>query len=101
VVWQVWPGVQPGRYIDAVNATRPYRRPLRMPLFDYASSGAYFITICIREKECVLGDVVNNQVRLTEIGELVGNAWRALTDRFPTIRLDAFVIMPNHVHAIL
>jgi putative transposase len=77
------------------------RRTLRMPSFDYSSPGAYFVTICVHERACLLGDVAGEQARLSEIGALVLWTWECLPDRFPTIELDAFVVMPNHVHGIL
>src|SRR5688572_14668787 len=77
------------------------RRPLRMPAFDYASTGAYFVTICVRERACLLGDIVDNLVRLNDVGELVMTIWHDLPTRFPSVDLDAFVVMPNHVHGIL
>jgi len=77
------------------------RRPLRLPGFDYSAEGAYFVTICTRNRECLLGDVMKGKMRLNELGRMVQTVWDGLPERFPTVQLDAFVVMPNHVHGIL
>ena len=77
------------------------RRALRLPGYDYAQVGAYFVTICTRDRICVLGDVVDGEVRLSELGEMVNSVWLELPRHYPYVRLDAWVVMPNHVHGIL
>jgi len=83
------------------NYPAPRRRPLRLPGFDYSGEGVYFVTICTRNRECLFGDVVNGKMCLSNVGRVVQTDWDRLSDRFPTIELDAFVVMPNHVHGIL
>jgi len=77
------------------------RRPLRLRGFDYYREGAYFVTICTRNRECLFGDVANGKMCLNEAGRVVHTVWDGLSDRFPTIELVSFVVMPNHVHGIL
>jgi len=72
---------------------RHHRRSIRLPQYDYRQAGAYFVTICTRERECVLDDPI--------VCGIVGDVWQALPERFPTIALDAFVVMPNHVHLVV
>src|SRR3990172_7949079 len=79
----------------------PRRRPLRLPGFDYSGEGAYFVTICTRNRECLFGAVVDGEMRLNNVGRVVQTVWGGLSDRFPTIELDAFGVMLNHVHGIL
>ena len=79
----------------------PRRRPLRLPGFDYSREGAYFVTICTWNRECLLGDVMKGKMRLNELGRVVHTVWDGLSDRFPTIELVSFIVMPNHVHGIL
>ena len=81
------------------NNPPPRRRSLRLEGFDYSKEGAYFVTICTRNGECLFGDVVNGKMRLNELGRMVQTVWDGLPERFPI--LDAFVVMPNHVHGIL
>jgi REP element-mobilizing transposase RayT len=80
---------------------RHHRRSIRLLDYDYAQAGAYFITICVRNRECLLGDIPGGDLHLSAAGALVAELWDALPTRFPTIELDAFVVMPNHVHGIL
>ena len=74
---------------------------LRLPGYDYSQSGFYFITICTHEKRCFFGAVVHNGVRLSEAGTIAQTIWQSLTQRFQEVELDAYVIMPNHMHGIL
>jgi len=83
------------------NYPAPRRRHLRLLGFDYSGESAYFVTICTRNREYLFGDVVNGKMRLNELGRMVQTDWDGLSDRFPTIEFDAFVVMPNHVHGIL
>src|SRR3990172_10984998 len=79
----------------------PVRRSVRLRGFDYRSVGAYFITICTRNRECLLGSVVSDNIVLSPIGEVVAAAWHAIPRHFPTVELDAFIVMPNHAYEIL
>ena len=62
---------------------------------------AYFVTICTRDRECLFGHVVNGEMRLNDAGRMVRSVWEGLPDRFSGMELDAFVVMPNHVHGII
>jgi putative transposase len=78
-----------------------HRRSIRLRGYDYRSAGAYFVTICTFQRECLFGEVVDGEMRLTGLGMAVGACWRAITNHFPNLQLDEFVIMPNHFHAVL
>ncbi len=67
---------------------------------DY-TRGAYFVTMRVHGYTCPFGDVVNGRSRASAAGRMVMRVWRALPNRFPTVALDAVVVMPNHVHGIL
>jgi len=77
------------------------RRSLRLPGHDYASPGAYFITVCTRERVCLFGEVHDGQMHLCGPGEIVRTVWQNLPNHFPDVDVDALVVMPNHLHAIL
>lgn len=79
----------------------PRRKPIRLRGYDYSQSGAYFETICVHGKRCLLSSVAGKFVELTPAGEVVRNVWNALPERFPRVVLDEFVIMPNHLHGVL
>ncbi|HEX4953852.1 MAG TPA: transposase [Thermoanaerobaculia bacterium] len=92
----------PARRPDPSSLVSPgHRRSLRLPSWDYRGGGAYFLTLCTAGRECLLGDVVESGVRLTEIGTLVEEEWRRSGALRSELELDAFVIMPNHLHGIV
>jgi putative transposase len=72
---------------------RHHRRSIRSKEYDYSQAGVYFVTICTKERECVLEDAV--------VTAIILDVWHALPGWFPTIELDEFVVMPNHIHLIV
>jgi putative transposase len=83
------------------NPDKHHRQSIRLKRYDYTSSGAYFITICAYQRECLFGDIVDGVVNLNQIGLGIQNHWQDLPNRFPYMDLDAFVVMPNHLHGII
>ena len=77
------------------------RQSLRLPDYDYAGNGGYFVTVCTWQRECLFGDVVDGVVRLNDFGAIVRDCWDAIPYHFKHVSLDEYVIMPNHVHGIL
>ncbi len=61
----------------------------------------YFVTICTRNRECLFGDIIAGEMRLNDAGKMVNQCWIDIPIHFPDVKLDQFVIMPNHVHGIL
>ena len=84
-----------------VESSNRRRRSLRLQGYDYAQPGAYFVTICTQHRRCLFGKVTDETMRLNAAGELAAAMWNALPNRFAQIDLDAFVVMPNHIHGIL
>ena len=78
-----------------------HRRSIRLRDYDYAHAGAYFVTICVQNHECLLGDIDNGVMTMNDAGRMVEMVWQGLPDRFPVVKLDTFVVMPNHVHGII
>lgn len=76
-------------------------RSLRLNGFDYAEERAYFVTICAHSRSSLFGEVVEDTVCLSAIGEIARDCWLAIPAHFPSIELDSFVIMPDHMHGIL
>lgn len=79
---------------------------MRLPNYDYGTDGYYFVTVCTKEKRCLLGMVVGEglappEVRLSWVGQMVQEEVAHLPERFPHVTVDKYVIMPNHLHAIL
>ena len=77
------------------------RRSLRLKGYDYTQVGAYFVTIVTRGRLCLFGEIVGKEMRLNAAGEMVCGFWEVLPQRFPTIEIDMFVVMPNHLHGIV
>jgi REP element-mobilizing transposase RayT len=77
------------------------RQSIRLRDFDYSQPGAYFITCVTHRRQCILGEVVGGETRLSAAGEVVWDTWNSLPARYPEIELGAAVVMPNHFHGII
>jgi putative transposase len=80
--------------------SRP-RRSIRLQGYDYASAGAYFVTLVTRARECLFGDIVDGQTRLNLWGQIAQDEWKKSAQIRKEIDLDVFVVMPNHIHGII
>jgi REP element-mobilizing transposase RayT len=78
-----------------------HRRSIRLKEYDYAQHGAYFITLCTHQRQCTFGQVVEGEMQLNAIGLWIQACWQKLPLHFPSLTLDTWVIMPNHLHGIL
>ena len=85
----------------------PKRKFIRLPEYDYSSPGAYFITICTKDRRCILSDITVGAdalggpcPQLTDTGKAV-EQYILSTDRMISFHVDNYVIMPNHIHMIL
>jgi len=72
----------------------------RLKDWDY-SVGSYFVTICIKDRINYFGDVKNGEMELSQIGEIAKECWARIPAHFPSVALDEYIVMPNHVHGIL
>jgi REP element-mobilizing transposase RayT len=75
--------------------------PNRWQLWDYSAPGSYFITICIKNREQILGHVENKKMQLSQFGKLVKTEFLKIPEYHQRVFLDAWVVMPNHVHCII
>lgn len=82
------------------NSDTHHRRSIRLETYDYAQAGAYFVTICTFERRSLLGAVVAGEMQLSAYGSIVAECWSEIPQHFADVELDAFVVMPNHVHGI-
>jgi REP element-mobilizing transposase RayT len=80
---------------------RHHRRSIRLKDYDYSQAGAYFVTICAHERRCLFGRIDQGEMRLNSLGMMVVNVWQDLNKRFPEVKTDACVVMPNHIHGII
>jgi len=79
----------------------PQRRSIRLKGYDYSSPGAYFVTVCTRERLPLLGMVNNAEIILTPIGHIVEAFWNLIPQYFKGVGLDVYVVMPNHLHGVI
>ncbi|MCL6444977.1 MAG: hypothetical protein K6T83_16245 [Alicyclobacillus sp.] len=77
------------------------RRSIRLKGYDYSQPGAYFVTIVTQDRACLFGGVVDAEMRLNDAGCIAHQCWTDIPNHFPHVQLDAFIVMPNHVHGIL
>jgi REP element-mobilizing transposase RayT len=73
----------------------------RLQGWDYRSPGWYFVTICAHDQICIFGDIAGERVRLSRSGEVADSELRNLPNHYLNISIDCFIVMPNHIHAIV
>jgi REP element-mobilizing transposase RayT len=78
-----------------------HRRSIRLKGYDYSQSGAYFITICTYQRLPLFGEIVDAGMQMNFVGRISRKEWERLPGRFPLLEIGLFVVMPNHIHAIL
>lgn len=78
-----------------------HRRTIRLPGYDYASQGAYFVTICTDDRAHLFGVIEDDEMHCNVLGEIAADCWREIPVHFPHAAIDAFVVMPNYVHGIV
>jgi REP element-mobilizing transposase RayT len=77
------------------------RKQNRLKTFDYCLPGYYFVTICVQDRICNLGDVIDGEMVLSHNGKIVENCWLDLPNHYKNSKLDEHIVMPNHFHGIL
>lgn len=78
----------------------PNRQSLRLPGWDYAKPGIYFVTICVRDKKPLLEQIQGGEMILSPAGAMAREGLRDIPNRFETVHLHEYVLMPNHLHAL-
>ncbi len=73
----------------------------RLKGWDYSAAGYYFVTICTRWRVCCLGDILDAEAHLSPIGEIVAEEWLKTQEVRKNVRMDEWIVMPNHVHGII
>ncbi|MGO9619892.1 MAG: hypothetical protein ACLPT6_00615 [Desulfobaccales bacterium] len=80
----------------------PRRVSLRLPGFDYSQKGAYFVTLGVKGRQSLFGKIIDIEMNLNECGKIVAASWDDLSSCYnPAIKLDAFTVMPNHIHGVI
>ncbi len=76
-------------------------KSMRLLNYNYASTGYYFITICVRNHELLFGNIIDNKMALFDAGKIIKKFWLEIPQHFDNVELDEFIIMPNHIHGII
>ncbi len=78
-----------------------HRKSLRLKNYDYSTEGAYFITLVIKNREPLLGTIINGEMQCSEEGSVISSLWEKIPEYYPNVVLDYYVVMPDHFHGIL
>jgi REP element-mobilizing transposase RayT len=89
------------RWTTMGHAGRYGRRSIRLKGYDYTRDGAYFVTVCTHGRAHVFGTVVNDEMRSNACGREVDRSWVWLAEQYPYVRLDEWIVMPDHIHGIV
>jgi putative transposase len=87
--------------INPRNPKAHRRKSIRLKHYDYSQAGAYFITVCTHDRQCLFGEIQNGNMRLNQFGQMVADCWLDLPHHYPHIELHDYVVMPNHFHGIV
>jgi REP-associated tyrosine transposase len=74
---------------------------IRLPHYDYRQQGAYFVTVCARNKLCLFGKIIENRMHQNLLGDIVEKTWLQIPLHAPYVYLSEYVVMPNHFHGLL
>jgi putative transposase len=73
----------------------------RAAWWDYSSNGGYFLTTCTSNREPYFGSIKDGIMKLSAIGIKANECWQKIPEHYPFVKLDEFVVMPNHIHGII
>lgn len=73
----------------------------RLRTYDYSADGIYYVTICTRKKIPYFGEIKSGKMILSDVGAIIEKFWLQIPSHFPSIFLDDYIVMPDHIHAIL
>jgi REP element-mobilizing transposase RayT len=77
------------------------RQSIRLKGYDYSKPGYYFVTICVADRYCLFGEILDEEMHLNEYGKIAKAEWLRTENLRDNVCLDEFVVMPNHVHGII
>lgn len=80
---------------------RFYHRSIRLRGYDYSKNGIYYVTICVQYHGHIFGNIIDRKMQLNEPGKMVEYWWNEIPNKFPSVKLGKYEIMPNHLHGII
>ncbi len=78
-----------------------HRKSIRLKNYDYTQAGLYFITVCTQNRVTLFGTIIDGAMVMNAAGMMVADQWQALGNRFSSIKLHEYIVMPNHFHGII
>jgi putative transposase len=78
-----------------------HRHSIRLQGYDYSAGGLYFVTICTYQRDCLFGEIIAREMVLNDFGKIVATEWQKSSSIRQEVELDAWVIMPNHMHGVV
>lgn len=88
-------------HYSSYNPLKHHRRSIRMQGYDYAQQGLFFITVCIKNRLCLFGEIINDEMKLNDAGRMVEKWFAQLEKKFADIKCHEHIVMPNHFHCII
>ncbi|MCL2326263.1 MAG: transposase [Proteobacteria bacterium] len=90
-----------GFEVNRYDPQKHHRRSIRLRRYAYSMAGAYFVTICTQNRACLFGEIENNEFKPYPPGEMVRSVWNEIPMHYDGVKTGEFVVMPNHIHAII
>ena len=88
--------------ILVINMEQPKRKPNRIEEYDYSQNGAYFVTLCTQDRKHTLSNIVGDGFPVPKgIGKIAGEMICKIPQKYPSVSVDKYVIMPDHIHLLL
>ena len=87
--------------MNHINKKYPQRKRTRLKEYDYSTTAYYFITICVNHWTSVFGSIHSESMTLNSYGKIIVKHLLSLNERFKSVEIDYYVIMPNHIHFFL
>ena len=85
----------------AYNPDIHHRCSIRLKGYDYSQAGAYSVTICVHDRRCIFGNIIDGQMQLNDAGRICISVWNDLPQHYQNVVLGEYVVMPNHFHGIV
>lgn len=77
------------------------RRSMRLKKYDYSQSGSYYITLCVKNRLCLFGEIRNQEMQLNDLGKTITQCWDWLQQQYKYVHVAEYIVMPDHTHAII
>ena len=78
-----------------------HRRSIRLKEYDYGQPGAYFVTLCTKFRKPIFGEIIDGTMKMNETGLIIEATWQWLSEQYSYVKLDTWMVMPNHFHGIV